>query len=43
MSYIFEQVKLKKEAIEVVFRCEDGYSTSITLQEALEDGVIRID
>jgi len=40
MSYIFEQVKPKKEAIEVVFRCEDGYSTSITLQEALKEGVM---
>jgi DMSO/TMAO reductase YedYZ molybdopterin-dependent catalytic subunit len=40
LSYIFNQVNPTSNAQEVVFYCYDGYSTSITLEEAQEEGVI---
>ncbi|MHB1347821.1 MAG: molybdopterin-dependent oxidoreductase [Candidatus Humimicrobiaceae bacterium] len=38
--YILEQAGVSKDAIKVVFYCADGYSTSITIEEALQDNVI---
>jgi len=40
MKYLFNQVKPKPDALEVVFKCRDGYTTSLTLEEALKQGVI---
>ena len=37
---LLEKAKLSPEAEEIVFRCADDFSTSLTLEEALEDGVI---
>ena len=39
-DYILGQAEVEDEAIEVVFYCDDGYSTSITIEEASEDGVM---
>jgi len=37
---ILDLVQYTGEAIEVVFYCQDGYSTSITIEEAKQPGVI---
>ncbi len=39
-DYILEQVVLEEDVLEVVFYCEDGYSTSLTIGEALGEGVM---
>ena len=39
MEYILEQVEPESSVREIVFKCADGYSTSITLEEALQEGV----
>lgn len=39
MSYILEQVSPDDTVQEIVFKCADGYSTSITLEEAQREGV----
>lgn len=39
-KYLLEQTGIKQGAIEVVFYCEDGYSTSITIEEAAKEGVM---
>jgi len=39
-DYILEQVVPEEDAQEVVFYCDDGYSTSLTIDEALGEGVI---
>jgi DMSO/TMAO reductase YedYZ molybdopterin-dependent catalytic subunit len=39
MTYILEQVGPEPSVQEIVFKCADGYSTSITLEEALQEGV----
>jgi DMSO/TMAO reductase YedYZ molybdopterin-dependent catalytic subunit len=39
-SHLLEQVRPKPSVLEVVFKCEDGYSTSITLEEAQKEGVL---
>lgn len=39
-DYILEQAVPDEDALEVVFYCEDGYSTSIIIEEAMEEGVI---
>ncbi len=39
-SYILEFIDYRDSAVEVVFYCMDGYSTSITIEEAQEEGVI---
>jgi DMSO/TMAO reductase YedYZ molybdopterin-dependent catalytic subunit len=39
-SSILETTGPKKGALEVVFRCLDGYSTSISMDEAMKDGVL---
>ena len=39
-SSILEMADPKKGALEVVFRCLDGYSTSISMDEAMKDGVL---
>jgi len=40
LHFIFQAVGPTPETQEVVFRCADGYSTSITVEEALEEGVM---
>jgi DMSO/TMAO reductase YedYZ molybdopterin-dependent catalytic subunit len=40
LSYILEQVVPDRSVMEIVFKCEDGYSTSITLGESRVEGVI---
>jgi DMSO/TMAO reductase YedYZ molybdopterin-dependent catalytic subunit len=37
---ILERVVPEENALEVVFYCEDGYSTSLTIEEALKEGVM---
>jgi DMSO/TMAO reductase YedYZ molybdopterin-dependent catalytic subunit len=39
MKYILEQVSPESTVQEIVFKCADGYSTSITLEEAMQKGV----
>ncbi len=39
-DYILDLVNYRESAIEVAFYCDDGYSTSITLEEAMGEGVI---
>ncbi len=39
-DYILEQAIPEENALEVVFYCEDGYSTSLTIEEASEEGVM---
>jgi len=39
-SSILEMAGPKKGSLEVVFRCLDGYSTSISIDEAMKDGVL---
>ena len=39
-DYILDLVNSRESAIEVAFYCDDGYSTSITLEEAMGEGVI---
>lgn len=39
-KYILDKVGIKEGAIKVVFYCADGYSTAITIDEALKDNVI---
>jgi len=39
-DYILEYAVPDKDALEVVFYCEDGYSTSLTIEEVLVEGVI---
>jgi DMSO/TMAO reductase YedYZ molybdopterin-dependent catalytic subunit len=39
-DHILEQVVPKENVLEVVFYCEDGYSTSLTVEEVLKEGVI---
>ncbi|MHB1253297.1 MAG: molybdopterin-dependent oxidoreductase [Candidatus Humimicrobiaceae bacterium] len=39
-KYILEKAGIKEGAIKVVFYCADGYSTSVTIEEALQDNVI---
>lgn len=39
-DYILNQAVVEDNVMEVVFYCEDGYSTSITIEEALKEGVI---
>ncbi len=39
-DYILEQAVPSEDVLEVVFYCEDGYSTSMTIEEALEEGVM---
>jgi len=39
-DYILEYAVPDKDALEVVFYCEDGYSTSLTMEEVLVEGVI---
>ena len=39
LRYIIEQVGPKDSVQEIVFKCADGYSTSITLEEAQQEGV----
>lgn len=39
-AYILDLAGIKEEALEVAFYCEDGYSTSVTIEEALKDDVI---
>ncbi len=39
MSYVLEQVRPESSVQEIVFKCADGYSTSITLEEAQQEGV----
>ncbi len=39
-DYILEQVVPEEDAQEVVFYCDDGYSTSLTIDEALGEGVM---
>lgn len=39
-DYILEQVVPDEDVLEVVFYCEDGYSTSLTMEEVLEEGVM---
>lgn len=39
-SHIMELVGYQDSALEVIFFCLDGYSTSITIDEALDEGVI---
>ncbi len=39
-SHILELADYKESAVEVVFYCQDGYSTSITMEEARQEGVI---
>jgi DMSO/TMAO reductase YedYZ molybdopterin-dependent catalytic subunit len=40
LSYVLDQVRPQPSVLEVVFKCADGYSTSITLAEAKEAGVL---
>jgi len=40
MGYIFEQLKPKRGVLEVAFKCRDGYSTSITMEEARKEDVM---
>jgi DMSO/TMAO reductase YedYZ molybdopterin-dependent catalytic subunit len=40
LSYVLEQAGPDPSVLEVVFKCADGYSTSITLEEAEEEGVL---
>ncbi|MCK5566797.1 MAG: molybdopterin-dependent oxidoreductase [Actinomycetia bacterium] len=37
---IMDLVGVKSDVLEVAFFCDDGYSTSITLDEAMEEGVM---
>jgi DMSO/TMAO reductase YedYZ molybdopterin-dependent catalytic subunit len=37
---ILERVVPEENALEVVFYCEDGYSTSLTMEEVLKEGVM---
>ena len=39
MGYILDQVGPDDSVQEIVFKCADGYSTSITMQEARQEGV----
>jgi DMSO/TMAO reductase YedYZ molybdopterin-dependent catalytic subunit len=39
-DYILEQVVPDEDALEVVFYCEDGYSTSLTMEDVLKEGVM---
>ena len=39
-DYILKLVVPKENVSEVVFYCQDGYSTSLTVEEALKEGVI---
>ena len=39
-DYILEYAVPDKDALEVVFYCEDGYSTSLTIEDVLVEGVI---
>ncbi len=39
-KHILDLVEVDSSAIKAAFFCEDGYSTSITLDEAMEEGVI---
>jgi DMSO/TMAO reductase YedYZ molybdopterin-dependent catalytic subunit len=39
-SHIMEMAGLDESVLEVVFYCEDGYSTSITIEEASQEGVM---
>jgi len=40
LAYIMDMVQYSPQTQEVVFYCTDGYSTSITLEEALQPGVM---
>ena len=40
LGYVIDKVQPEDSVQEVVFKCEDGYSTSITLEEALQEGVL---
>lgn len=40
LKYILEKAGIKDNAIKVIFFCQDGYSTAVTVQEALKDDVI---
>jgi len=39
-SHIMEMAGLDENVLEAVFYCEDGYSTSITIEEAAQEGVM---
>jgi DMSO/TMAO reductase YedYZ molybdopterin-dependent catalytic subunit len=39
-DYILEQIVPDEDALEVVFYCEDGYSTSLTMEEVSKEGVM---
>jgi DMSO/TMAO reductase YedYZ molybdopterin-dependent catalytic subunit len=40
LKFILEIAGIKDNVIKVIFFCEDGYSTAITVEEALKDDVI---
>jgi len=40
LDYILKLVVPEEDVLEVVFYCEDGYSTSMTMEEALKEGVM---
>lgn len=40
LKYILDEASVKDNAIKVIFYCEDGYSTAITIEEAARDDVI---
>lgn len=40
LKYILEQVKPKESATSVTFECMDGYTTSLSIQDLLEEGVL---
>ena len=39
-EHILDLVEVESDVIKVAFFCDDGYSTSITIDEAMEEGVI---
>ncbi len=39
-DYILEQAGIDESVLEVVFYCEDGYSTSLTIEEISKEGVM---
>jgi DMSO/TMAO reductase YedYZ molybdopterin-dependent catalytic subunit len=39
MRHILDLVGPEESVQEIVFKCADGYSTSITLEEAMQEGV----
>ena len=40
LKYILEEAVMDSSAYKVIFYCEDGYSTAITIEEALKEDVI---